>query len=86
MRHRNAVWYVRRNGKRTRLRSKYGTPEFEAEYQAAIAGKAKRNKGEPDIGSLAWLGLTEAPWLLPVRHDHFLNGRHTRLAVFAYVG
>jgi len=85
-RHRNAVWYVRRNGKRTRLRSKYGTPEFEAEYQAAIAGKAKRNKGEPDIGSLAWLGLTEASWPLPVRHDHFSNGRHTRLAVFAMWG
>jgi integrase len=54
-RHGNAVWYVRRAGKRTRLRSKYGTPEFEAEYQAALAGDVKRDKGGPVDGSLAWL-------------------------------
>jgi hypothetical protein len=54
-RHGKAVWYVRRGGKRTRLRSKYGTPEFEAEYRAAFAGKTKRDKGGPVDGSLAWL-------------------------------
>jgi hypothetical protein len=54
-RHGNAVWYVRRNGKRTRLRSKYGTPEFEAEYYAALIGKPKRDKSLPVDGSLAWL-------------------------------
>jgi integrase len=54
-RHGNAVWYVRRSGKRTRLRSKYGTPEFEAEYQAALAGKAKSHKGALLNTSLAWL-------------------------------
>ena len=54
-RHGNAVWYVRRNGKRTRLRSKYGTPEFEVEYQAALAGRRKSDKGTPVDGSLAWL-------------------------------
>jgi integrase len=54
-RHGNAVWYVRRNGKRTRLRSKYGTPEFEAEYQPALAGKPKSDKGALVDGSLAWL-------------------------------
>src|SRR6516165_9323035 len=54
-RHGNAVWYVRRGGKRTRLRSKYGTPEFEAEYQAALAVKTKRDKGGPVVGTLAWL-------------------------------
>lgn len=54
-RHGNAVWYVRRDGKRTRLRSKYGTPEFEAEYQAALAGRAKRDKSGPVSGSVAWL-------------------------------
>ena len=54
-RHGNAVWYVRRAGKRTRLHSKYGTPEFEAEYQAALADRQKREKGSAASGSLAWL-------------------------------
>jgi integrase len=54
-RHGNAVWYVRRNGKRTRLRTRYGTPEFEAEYRAALAGNRKNDKGAPPEGSLAWL-------------------------------
>ena len=36
-RHGRAVWYVRRNGKRIRHRAEYGTPEFTAEYQAALA-------------------------------------------------
>jgi integrase len=54
-RHGNAVWYVRRDGKRTRLRSKYGTPEFEADYQAALAGKPRSDKGAAVDGSLAWL-------------------------------
>jgi integrase len=49
------VWYVRRSGKRTRLGSKYGTSEFEAEYQAALAGKAKSHKGGALSTSLAWL-------------------------------
>ena len=54
-RHGKPVWYVRVDGKRTRLRSKYGTPEFEAEYQAALAGKEKCDKGGPVNSSLAWL-------------------------------
>jgi integrase len=54
-RHGTAVWYVRRNGKRTRLRTKYGTPEFEAEYRAALAGNPKNDKGAPPDDSLAWL-------------------------------
>ena len=28
-RHGRAVWYVRRNGKRIRLRAEFGTPEFD---------------------------------------------------------
>jgi hypothetical protein len=36
-RHGTPVWYVRRDGKRIRLRAEYGTPEFDAEYQAAEA-------------------------------------------------
>ena len=35
-RHGRMVWYVRRNGKRIRLRAEFGTPEFDAEYQAGI--------------------------------------------------
>jgi integrase len=54
-RHGNAVWYVRRNGKRVRLRTKYGTAEFEAEYRAALAGNPKNNKGITPDDSLAWL-------------------------------
>ena len=53
-RHGKAVWYVRINGKRTRLRTEYGSPEFEAEYHAAIAGAPRREKG-PLEGTLAWL-------------------------------
>jgi integrase len=54
-RHGRPVWYVRRNGKRIRLRAEYGTPEFEAEYQAALARSPKPQKGEVAGGTLAWL-------------------------------
>jgi hypothetical protein len=38
-RHGRLVWYVRRDkGPRIRIRAEYGTPEFEVEYQAALAG------------------------------------------------
>lgn len=54
-RHGKAVWYVRIKGKRTRLRAEYGTPEFEAQFDAALAGKSlKPNTGQKE-GSLAWL-------------------------------
>ena len=55
--HGKTVWYVRvGKGPRTRIRAAFGTPEFDAEYQAALAG----NHG-PDVqkataaGTLAWL-------------------------------
>ena len=35
-RHGRPVWYVRRSGKRIRLRAEFGTQEFDAEYQAAL--------------------------------------------------
>jgi integrase len=53
-RHGKAVWYVRRNGKRIRIRADFGTPEFDADYQAAIAGTPRQTKG-PGEGTLAWL-------------------------------
>jgi integrase len=54
-RHGRAVWYVRRNGKRIRLRADYGTPEFDAEYQAALTATPQASKGGPAAGTLAWL-------------------------------
>ena len=44
-RHGKAVWYVRRNGKRIRLRAEYGTPEFDAEYQAALLLRHGHKRG-----------------------------------------
>jgi integrase len=53
------VWYVR-VGKpriRVRIRAEFGTPEFDAEYQAAVSGARQQKKltagGSPE--TLAWL-------------------------------
>jgi hypothetical protein len=56
-RHGRVVWFVRvGKGARTRLRAGYGTPEFHAEYEAAIqGGQPRRVKSAPAAGSLAWL-------------------------------
>ncbi len=59
-RHGKIVWYVRKgHGRRIRIKAEFGTPEFDMEYQAAIAGcerPAKPSiKGGPQPGSLAWL-------------------------------
>jgi integrase len=43
-----------RKGPRIRIRAEFGSPGFEAEYQAAISGTPQRRKG-PASGSLAWL-------------------------------
>ena len=53
-RHGKPVWYVRRAGKRIRLRSEYGTPAFDTEYQAALTSSLPQ-KGEPAAGTLGWL-------------------------------
>jgi integrase len=54
-RHGRAVWYVRLDkGARIRLRAEYGTPDFDAEYQAALSGTPRRKQGVA-AGSLAWL-------------------------------
>jgi integrase len=54
-RHGKSVWYVRvGKGPRTRIRAEYGTPEFDAEYQAALTGAPRPKKG-PQSGTLAWL-------------------------------
>lgn len=73
-RHGATVWYVRkRPGPRIRIRGEYGSPEFMAAYQAALAGEAEPQKTRPAqagketlaglIGlyrqSGAWLALSE---------------------------
>jgi integrase len=56
-RHGKTVWYVRRrDGKRARIRAPFGTPEFDAEYLAAVEGRASvRQPAKPARESLAWL-------------------------------
>jgi integrase len=55
-RHGKTVWYVRiGKGSRLRLHAEFGTPDFDAEYQAAITGRPRPKKGAPAAGTLAWL-------------------------------
>jgi integrase len=54
-RHGKAVWYVRRGGKRARILAKYGTPEFDAEYQTALAAHQPVTKDRTTAGTLGWL-------------------------------
>jgi len=56
-RHGKAAWYVRiGKGLRTRIKARYGTPEFESEYQAAVAGEPLGDaRSKPQSGSLEWL-------------------------------
>jgi hypothetical protein len=61
-RHGKPVWYVRiGKGPRIRIRSAFGTPEFDAEYQAAVAGLPALQSAKDDrtaSGTLAWLVLS----------------------------
>jgi integrase len=56
-RHGKSVWYVRREGKRIRLRAEYGSPQFHAEYQIALTATAQKtaNVGRANTGTLGWL-------------------------------
>jgi integrase len=56
-RHGKAVWYVRvGKDRRIRIRAEFGTTEFDAEYQAALAGERPAPRGtNAPAGSLAWL-------------------------------
>jgi integrase len=54
-RHGKAVWYVRQDhGPRIRIRAEFGTPEFDTEYRAALAGAPTR-KAAPSCSTLEWL-------------------------------
>jgi hypothetical protein len=54
-RHGRSVWYVRRDGKRIRIKAGYGTPEFDAEYQTALATNQPAKEARTAAGTLAWL-------------------------------
>src|SRR5262249_28277550 len=57
-RHRKTTWYARiGKGRRVRLRSEFGSPQFSAEYQAAIArlSEPAPKEDSASTGSLAWL-------------------------------
>jgi integrase len=57
-RHGKTVWYVRiGKGPRTRIKARFGRPEFDVEYQAAVAAlSAQKEKQEAaSAGTLAWL-------------------------------
>jgi integrase len=56
-RHGQVCWYVRiRRGRRIRIRAPFGTPEFDVEYQAALAGSLPvTRKDKVGAGTLAWL-------------------------------
>jgi integrase len=49
------VWYVRVKGRRIRIREAYGTPEFDAAYQAALSGTATQKRVNASAGTLTWL-------------------------------
>ena len=54
-RHGRVVWYVRVDkGPRIRVAA-FGTPEFDASYEAAISGEPRRPAGAPALGTLSWL-------------------------------
>jgi hypothetical protein len=55
-RHGRRAWYVRfGNGPRIRIKADYGTPEFDAAYQAALRGETLLAMPRVPSGSLAWL-------------------------------
>jgi len=55
-RHGRTVWYVRfAGGARVRLRAVYGSPEFIAEYEAAIATRASNEPRGSGAGTRRWL-------------------------------
>ena len=60
-RHGKVIWAVRKgkHGRNIRIRGEYGSPEFEAAYQAAVAGSPSVPPKQPQTtrGTLEWLWL-----------------------------
>jgi integrase len=70
------VWYVRKGarGRKIRVRAQYGTLDFEAAYQAAIAGDAAHKAPEikASRGTLEWAWLLykqSAAWQSAISHS-----------------
>jgi hypothetical protein len=82
-RHGKTVWYVRvGKGRRTRIRAAFGTPEFDAEYHAAVTARPRPSSNTP-AGTLKWLidRYRETPaWL-----DLSLSTRQQREAILAHI-
>jgi hypothetical protein len=82
-RHGKTVWYVRvGKGARIRIRGAFSTPEFDAEYQAAVTMRPRTPSRAP-ADSLAWLieRYRETPaWL-----DLALSTRQQREAILAHI-
>ena len=83
-RHGKSVWYVRMGkGRRTRIKAAFGTPEFDAEYHAAITARPRPSSSSPPADTLAWLieRYRETPaWL-----DLSLSTRRQREAILAHI-
>jgi len=55
-RHGSVTWYVRvGKGPRTRIKAPFGSPEFSAEYDAAISGLPREKAPRAGTNTLAWL-------------------------------
>lgn len=55
-RHGKTAWYVRvPGGPLIRIRGEFGTPDFQARYDAAVAGQPVAKPGTAKSGSLRWL-------------------------------
>ena len=83
-RHGKSVWYVRvGKGRRTRIRAAFGTPEFDAEYHAAITARPRPSSSSAPADTLAWLieRYRETPaWL-----DLSLSTRRQREALLTHI-
>jgi len=57
-RHGKVTWYVRfGRGPKIRIRGEYGSPEFDAAYQAAVRGERPTPAGKAAKGTLEWLWM-----------------------------
>ena len=55
-RHGQVRWYVHAPGRpRVRIKAKYGSPDFETQYAAAIASEPPRGPRKAGAGTLGWL-------------------------------
>jgi integrase len=82
-RHGKTVWYVRvGKGPRTRIKAAFGTPEFEAEYRAAVSVRPRSTSSAP-VNTLSW--LIERYRETPAWRDLSLATRQQREAILAQV-